>query len=657
MALGTVIRSFASPDTVSTGLAWDGRYLWLAGDTGDLLYQIDPVTGTVVRSVSSPSAVTFSVEVSGHELYVGDNAGNVRIIDIITGTAKRTLATGIGGLSGICLDGGRLWACSSSANLVYQVDIATGTVIRSFAAPANAPRGICFDGRFLWISETTNDQAHQVDPVSGTVIRSFNLPAASPYGLTWDGRTLWHTHFGGVDEVYQLSVSGSGTYYYVDATGGNDANNGMSPLQAWQTIAKVNGETFLPGDRIHFKRGETWTGTALVVPSSGVSGSPITFAAYDSGADPIIDGNDAVNCIVATNRSYINFEEIECTQGFDSGFQIITCDNINITGCNAHDSGNDNILFITDCLECTVSGGEFYNAYQRVGGTTVSGIEITDGCHDITIDGVTCRDQADGGMGITIHSHDLKAFPYNITISNSICHSNTGNGLQAWKQDDAADVDRNIDIDGCTFYGNTLDGVRIYKSAGASEYPTGITVRDCYSYTNTRYAYWFEGDDLTVRQCRFRGRGFVNACIGVDFIYNTMYFETGAGLYPLYVQNARCSDILIQDNITDCTVAGGMAIGVDAAVGAAVVDIDYNLYYLEAETVLNTRWHWRGVSKNWADWLADSAQDANSPAADQDPLFVDPATFDFHLQAGSPARGVGIDLGNGTDLGAYQFGS
>jgi hypothetical protein len=38
--------------------------------------------------------------------------------------------------------------------------------------------------------------------------------------------------------------------YYVDATNGNDSNNGLSPEIPWQTIAKVNSSRFNPGDQI-----------------------------------------------------------------------------------------------------------------------------------------------------------------------------------------------------------------------------------------------------------------------------------------------------------------------------------------------------------------------------------------------------------------------
>jgi hypothetical protein len=84
------------------------------------------------------------------------------------------------------------------------------------------------------------------------------------------------------------------TTYYI-AAAGSDANSGTSSGAPWQTIAKVNGSTFSPGDSILFNRGDAWYGTALTVPSSGSSGSPITFGAYGSGANPVLKGSTALN--------------------------------------------------------------------------------------------------------------------------------------------------------------------------------------------------------------------------------------------------------------------------------------------------------------------------------------------------------------------------
>ncbi len=90
--------------------------------------------------------------------------------------------------------------------------------------------------------------------------------------------------------ILLLPLQAGATTYYVAATG-SDSNNGTSTAAAWQTIAKVNGATFSPGDSILFNRGEVWYGTALTVPSSGTSGAPITFGAYGSGANPVIKGS------------------------------------------------------------------------------------------------------------------------------------------------------------------------------------------------------------------------------------------------------------------------------------------------------------------------------------------------------------------------------
>jgi len=91
-----------------------------------------------------------------------------------------------------------------------------------------------------------------------------------------------------------MAIPARATTYYV-AAAGSDTNSGTSPATPWQTIAKLNGSTLLPGDSVLFNRGDAWYGTSLVVPSSGSSGSPITFGAYGSGANPILKGSTALN--------------------------------------------------------------------------------------------------------------------------------------------------------------------------------------------------------------------------------------------------------------------------------------------------------------------------------------------------------------------------
>ncbi|MCX6144748.1 MAG: right-handed parallel beta-helix repeat-containing protein [Ignavibacteriales bacterium] len=76
--------------------------------------------------------------------------------------------------------------------------------------------------------------------------------------------------------------------YYVDATGGSDANSGLSPSAAWKTIDKVNASKSAPGDSILFKRGEAFRGS--LVPSSGSPSGYVTYSAYGSGNKPKLLG-------------------------------------------------------------------------------------------------------------------------------------------------------------------------------------------------------------------------------------------------------------------------------------------------------------------------------------------------------------------------------
>ena len=87
-----------------------------------------------------------------------------------------------------------------------------------------------------------------------------------------------------------FSTLASATTYYISSAG-NDAANGLSDATSWRSIAKLNSvlPTLKPGDRILFKRGDTFYGS-LKISKSGSAGSPITIGAYGTGKRPVISG-------------------------------------------------------------------------------------------------------------------------------------------------------------------------------------------------------------------------------------------------------------------------------------------------------------------------------------------------------------------------------
>ncbi|MCU0786688.1 MAG: right-handed parallel beta-helix repeat-containing protein, partial [Verrucomicrobia bacterium] len=86
-----------------------------------------------------------------------------------------------------------------------------------------------------------------------------------------------------------FTCSGRGMTYYVDDTGGDNANSGTSTNAAWQTVSAVSSRTFSPGDRILFKAGGSWTGE-LDLNGNGIAAHPIVVDQYGAGAKPLIDG-------------------------------------------------------------------------------------------------------------------------------------------------------------------------------------------------------------------------------------------------------------------------------------------------------------------------------------------------------------------------------
>jgi hypothetical protein len=125
-------------------------------------------------------------------------------------------------------------------------------------------------------------------------------------GLKWVSAALSFVLICCIATVYSpRQAEASGTVYYVDSSGGNDSNSGISSASPWKTLAKVNSTTFSPGDKILFKAGGSWTGQ-LWPKGSGISGSPIVIDMYGTGAKPHINGggNNFTQTVYNSTNTY-----------------------------------------------------------------------------------------------------------------------------------------------------------------------------------------------------------------------------------------------------------------------------------------------------------------------------------------------------------------
>jgi len=135
--------------------------------------------------------------------------------------------------------------------------------------------------------------------------------------------------------------------YYVDSAGGNDSNIGNQPDAAWQTLAKVNATTFLPGDAILLKAGSTWTGQ-LHPKGSGTAAARIVLDRYDSGPKPLIHGGGLDSAaVLLQDQQYWTIRNLEITNNGTTatrkkGILILnnctgTLSGIEVRDCDIHD--------------------------------------------------------------------------------------------------------------------------------------------------------------------------------------------------------------------------------------------------------------------------------------------------------------------------------
>ncbi len=128
-----------------------------------------------------------------------------------------------------------------------------------------------------------------------------------------------------------IPLSLFGADHYV-AIGGGGAGTLISPFAS---ITQVNAHTFVAGDNIYFKRGDTFVGT-LVIDASGSSGTPITFGAYGTGADPIITGFTTISGW--TNEGSGIYSKAIASES--NRIEIVTVDGVNTAMGRYPDTGS-----------------------------------------------------------------------------------------------------------------------------------------------------------------------------------------------------------------------------------------------------------------------------------------------------------------------------
>lgn len=256
--------------------------------------------------------------------------------------------------------------------------------------------------------------------------------------------------------VLLASNAAHGTTYYV-SNSGNDSNSGTSPSDPWKTIARVNSQSFVPGDTILFFGGQTFIGS-LELTSSGSSTSPVTIGSYGSqravisaGQGDGIDWNNAGGITVqdlifqgsgsrSSNAHGVNFFADQGAYtavnlrnvsvfGFLEGIYLGAAggkySNIDILDVAAHDNGDTGIL---------IDNSEVWPKRSTSNVSIRSSTAYSNGAWGIQVEGVE-----------------------RATIANSVAYGNGDIGMWSWASDrivfqqdvahDNGGVDGGFDLD------------------------------------------------------------------------------------------------------------------------------------------------------------------------------------------------------------------
>jgi len=185
---GDQLGTLPSPGTSTTGLAYDGTYLWCTSHSTPTAWQID-FDGNVISSFALPGTYCFD----------------------------------------LAFDGENLWFCRYNPHTVYKIDT-EGNVLLTITT-ITQPEGCTFDGENIWVSTFIDQHLHKLD-LDGNILQTYDAPDNYLAGMAYGcGGYLWATDQQGM--VYQMDLEG----ITVNSFDTNDSNMGATLAEGYLYIS------------------------------------------------------------------------------------------------------------------------------------------------------------------------------------------------------------------------------------------------------------------------------------------------------------------------------------------------------------------------------------------------------------------------------------
>ena len=447
-----------------------------------------------------------------------------------------------------------------------------------------------------------------------------------------------------------VSMAGvfTGTDYYVDPTSGNDCYNGTSPSTAWRTIGQVNNSMpiFGPGDRVLFKRGETFTGSSLIIRKGGTSSNPLVFGAYGIGNKPLFSGYSSDTVIythtaglVGVALEDIAIRGVSGLGHFGVGFTADNNSAIRISRVDVDNVGHIGICVMcaTDYLveDCVVSNCG--NAGIAIIGDqkypAANGIVRNNIVHDVTgNDGITLHSAEPGELGsthlITGNScYNCREQGFDITSGRDI----TLRSNQSWANGHSGIV-----------IAHNVTNVWIDKHTSRDETGRGIYILDSSSVKLTSSIV-----------CNSGGQSLdISNCVNFEAYNNTVIHSSTNRPFLLDI-SGTVRNMTFKNNVFASLQASTPSVFVRYLFGTTPASVqssfDQNLYWRPNLTSGANMFSDDSMgSYNFVTWQYKYGLDDGSLI--NDPQLIKPSSQDYHIQSSSVCVNRGVDVGLFSDF-------
>lgn len=445
--------------------------------------------------------------------------------------------------------------------------------------------------------------------------------------------------------------------YYIDSAAANDSGSGKTPATAKKTIAAVTALILAPYQQIGLKRGGTWRET-LIPGQSGTAGSPITFAAYGSGAQPIITGSNLISGWSTTStanvwQSTVTFSPNQTGVLIQNGAPGILVGSLAAVVANYDWYANGTTVYLydsatnpnTDTIEISARNYvvEMYlgPAYVTLANLHLRGANNIDlflyGANNISI--LNC--EIDNSSSAAVYVGNVS---YNLIFNGGSIHNT---GINPTYDGDGIGIGE----DGTASHDILIEGMDIYANGIPPSVGSAIAIG---STDNTPYNVTITNNQLS--DASYAGLN-VSAGTSIVATYNVI---TANGSYGVAATSGIGNVSLVAYNNT---IAGNTQDGLIEWAGGGTVSVTQknNIFYNNASEIwwssgaaqaitsnYNEIYHslagpiisYGGATPSFATWQSTYGQDGQ--AITGDPLFVNAGSGNYALQAGSPAIGAGI---------------